>query len=213
MVLGSLQTWLTDFYALDLAYDVHDFLITDRGLARALDRDGRENEEKLLIAECDGEAEVSLYLQRELVERLIVNDPTARLDGRNLADFWTALEGVSHFTYYAFRATQDRDVTLFEMELQAEVDKFVATTALLRSQGEPPPRRLHHWLFERTTLAGELSSGEQERYVRASRYAGKYCLRLWPKLSSGGSWEALRHELRYFYRLARSAKIEHIDAG
>ena len=79
-----------------------------------------------MISEEDGEAEVCLYLERELLDRLAENDPTARLDQHNLADFWTAFEGVSHFTYYAFKATQDRPVTLVEMELQAEVDKFVA---------------------------------------------------------------------------------------
>lgn len=211
MVLGNLQAWLTDFYALEIAYDVQDFLITDQRLARALDRDGRENDEKLLIAEENGEAAVSLYLQQELVDRLVRNDPTTRLDGRNLADFWTALEGLSHFTYYVHRASHDRTVTLLEMELQAEVDKFVATAALLRRQGARPPRRLHEWLFTQTRLADELSAVEQERYARANHYAAKYCGKLWPQLSGGGGWEAAREELRHFYRLTRNAKIDHIQ--
>ena len=213
MVLGTLQSWLTEFYALDIDYDIRDFLITDRRLARTLDRGGRENDEKLLIAEYGGEAEVSLYLQQELVDRLALNDPTARLDAGNLADFWTAFEGISHFTYFAFRASHDRAVTLLEMELQAEVDKFVATTALLRAQGERAPPGLHRWLFEHTRLAEELSAGEQERYARANHYAGKYCLKLWPQLSQGRAWEGLRRELRYFYRLPRAGKIDHIETS
>lgn len=212
MVLGNLQAWLTDFYALEIAYDVQDFLITDHRMARALDRDGRENDEKLLIAEENGEAAISLYLQQELIDRLAANDPTARLDERNLADFWTALEGLSHFTYYVHRASHDRAVTLLEMELQAEVDKFVATTLLLRRQGEQPPQRLHRWLFAQTKLADELSAAEHERYARANHYAGKYCLKLWPQLSGGG-WEAARNELRRFYRLPRNAKIDHIETA
>jgi hypothetical protein len=213
MLIDNLQAWLADFYALEIAYPIQDFLITDRHLALALDRDGRDNDEKLLIAEHNGEAEVSLYLKHELIERLSRNDPTARLDERNLADFWTAFEGVSHFTYYAFRASHDRSVTLLEMELQAEVDKFVATTALLRDQGERPPAALHHWLFEQTRLVDELSAGEQERYERANHYAGKYCRKLWPQLSSGLGWDELQRELRYFYRLTRVAKIDHIEMG
>ncbi|HEY7672283.1 MAG TPA: hypothetical protein VIC71_08695 [Gammaproteobacteria bacterium] len=213
MVLGNLQTWLTDFYALELAYDVHDFLITDPKLARALDRGGRENEEKLLIAEDDGEAAVSLYLQQEILDRLVVNDPTARLDERNLADFWTALEGLSHFTYFVHRASHDRAVTLLEMELQAEIDKFVATAALLRRQGERPPAALHAWLFARTKLAAELSAAEQERYARANRYAARYCRKLWPRLSGSAGWDAARAELRRFYRLTRAAKFDHIQAA
>ena len=213
MILGSLQAWLTEFYALEIPYDVHDFLTTDRRLARALDREGRDNDEKLLIAEDNGEAEICLYLQRELLDRLGRNDPTARLSDSNLADFWTAFEGVSHFTYYVHRASHDRSVTLLEMELQAEVDKFVATTALLRSQGARPPQRLHAWLFERTRLADELTACELERYARANHYAGKYCRKLWPQLASDRDWDGVRQELRRFYRLARNAKIDHIEAS
>jgi hypothetical protein len=212
MVLGNLQAWLTDFYALEIAYDVHDFLITDSKLAQALDRGGRENEEKLLIAEDNGEAAVSLYLKQELIDRLDLNDPTTRLDERNLADFWTALEGLSHFTYFVHRASHDRAVTLLEMELQAEIDKFIATAALLRRQGERPPQRLHEWLFAQTKLATELSADEHERYAQANRYAAKYCKRLWPRLSESGGWDAARAELRRFYRWAQNAKIDHIEA-
>lgn len=211
-MLATLQAWLTEFYALELGYDVEDFLVTDRRVASALDRDGRPNDEKLLIAEGTGEAEVCLFLEQALLDRLAERDPTARLDQHNLADFWTVLEGVSHFTYYAFRATQDRPVTLLEMELQAEVDKFVATALLLRRQGGPPPSGLHRWLFELPRLAAELSPAEQTRYERANHYAGKYCMRLWPGLARGYGGERLREELRYFYRLARRAKIEHIEA-
>lgn len=212
MVLGSFQSWLEEFYALDIGYDVYDFLITDERLASTLDSGGRQNEEKLLIAEDDGGAEVGLYLQRDLVDRLMRHDPTARLDEQNFADFLTAFEGVSHFMYYAFRARNDRQVTLLEMELQAEVDKFVATAELLRRQGERPPQGLHHWLFRQTKLVDELTSGEHERYARASHYAGKYCLKLWPRLADGSGWESVRQELRYFYRLARGPKIDHIEA-
>jgi hypothetical protein len=213
MRLETLQTWLTDFYALELTYDVHDFLITDRRLASALDDGGRDSDEKLLIAENDGEAEVGLYIDEELMERLVLNDPIAKLNRENLADFWTAFEGVSHFTYYAFSASNDRSVTLLEMELQAEIDKFIGTAALLREQGEWPQAGLHHWLFSATHLDLELSVSERERYGRANHYAGKYCRKLWPRLSGESPSGDVKNELRRFYRLPRAAKIEHIDTA
>src|SRR5690349_12141641 len=140
MRLGGLQALLRELYALDLEYEVDDFLTTDADLARALDGGGRELDEKLLIAETDGEAEVSLYLEPSVLERLACSDPLTKLDSANLADFWTAFEGVSHFTYYAWNAQLEKSVTLLEMELQAEVDKFVATTLLLERQGQRQPR-------------------------------------------------------------------------
>ena len=136
MLLHKLEAMLHELYAIEVGYAVSDFLITDAELARSLDSDGRKVDEKLLIAEADGEADVALYLERELLERLTQRDPLTRLDADNLADFWAALEGVSHFTYYAWNAVRDKSVSLFELELQAEVDKFVTTGMLLREQGD-----------------------------------------------------------------------------
>ena len=213
MLLEQLQTLLSDLYALEVSYDVNDFLITDERLASALDTEGRCIEEKLLISEGDDEtAGVSLYLKAELLERLQRNNPSRRLDGGNLNDFWTALEGISHFVYYAWNAHKDKSVTLLEMELQAEVDKFVATSVLLHRQGSGSPAGLHHWLFTLSEFDKQLTPSERVRYEDANRYAGKYCRSLVSRLGLGQMGEDLRAELRRFYRLSQPAKIQHIEA-
>ena len=200
---------LHELYALEIGYAVSDFLITDAILAAALDTGGRSVDEKLLIAEANGEADVALYLEQEMLDRLARRDPLTRLDGDNLADFWSALEGVSHFTYYAWNAARDKSVSLFELELQAEVDKFVTTGILLREQTGREPSGLHGWLFDSPTLAAELGDEERERYRRANRYAAKYCSRLLP---GGADAETVQSELRHFYRLSQASKLAHIDA-
>lgn len=210
MLLGKLEAMLHDLYALEVGYAVSDFLITDATLARALDARGRQVDEKLLIAEADGEADVALYLEQELLERLTERDPLARLDEANLADFWAALEGVSHFTYYAWNAARDKQVSLFELELQAEVDKFVTTGMLLREQTGREPDGLHGWLFDTPRLDAELAAAERERYRLANRYAAKYCRRLTG--SAGGNESAVRRDLRHFYRLSQPSKLAYIDA-
>lgn len=211
MWLGDLQSLLTDFYDLEISHDIYDFLITDAKLASVLDGGARAPDEKLLIADGGDAAEVSLYLHEDLVARLHENDPVMRLDQRNLADFWTAFEGVSHFTYFAWRASLDVPVTLLEMELQAEVDKFIATSLLLHRQGERLPRSLHHWLFELPRFDPDVRPDELERYERANYYAAKYCRKLWPRLATSRESPALQQELRRFYRLSRPAKIGHIE--
>src|SRR5690606_6027090 len=133
----------------------------------------------------DGDAEVSLYLPASLLERLQQNAPTRRLSAANIADFWTAFEGLSHFTYYAFNAAKDRAVTLLEMELQAEIDKFIAAALLLHEQGARSPGDLHRCLFESIRFDERLSAAELERYRAASRLAGKYCSRIAPLLDAG----------------------------
>jgi hypothetical protein len=211
MLLRKLEQMLHELYALEVGYAVSDFLITDRQLARSLDSGGRQVDEKLLIAEADGEADVALYLEAELLERLDRHDPLTKLDRDNLADFWAALEGVSHFTYYAWNAARDKAVSLFELELQAEVDKFVTTGMLLREQTGRDPSGLHGWLFDSPTLSAELDEHERQRYRRANRYAARYCRRLEPTLARDDDAAAQR-ELRHFYRLSQTSKLAHIDA-
>jgi len=212
MQLCKLEALLHELYALDVDYAVDDFLITDAAVAGSLDAGGRKIDEKLLIAEADGEADVALYLEQELLERLERRDPLTRLDADNLADFWAALEGVSHFTYYAWNAARDKPVSLFELELQGEVDKFVTTQRLLRAQRGCEPSGLHGWLFDAPTLDPELDDEERERYRRANRYAAKYCRRLAPALARAADATSQR-ELRHFYRLSQRSKLAHIDAS
>ncbi|NNC64179.1 MAG: hypothetical protein HKN84_05300 [Gammaproteobacteria bacterium] len=213
MVLTRLQAMLSELYALDVTYDVDDFLVTDERLADALDVDGRRLDEKLLIVEEQGEASIALYVDAQVLERLGKNDPARQLRGDNIEDFWTALEGVSHFLYYVWNAAFEKSVTLMEMELQAEVDKFVSTALLLRRQGGHLPANLHRCLFDMPSFDARLDEEELVRYQSANRYAGKYCKKLAPQLAVAPGPDSLREELCYFYRLAQPGKIEHIESA
>lgn len=213
MRLAGLQELLSEFYALDIDYEVEDFVTSDEKLASELDGGGRQLDEKLLIAENDGEAEVSLYLEQRLLDRLERSNPLTRLDADNLGDFWTAFEGVSHFTYYAWNAQLEKSVTLLEMELQAEVDKYVATALLLARQGQRAPSGLHHWLFELPRLDERLDGEELDRYRRANRYAGKYCRKLSAAIARDAAGDDVQSELRRFYRFSQASKIEHIESA
>ena len=213
MLLARMQNCLTELYGLDLDYHVYDFLVTDRKLAGSLGASGGEVEEELLILEDGGAASVSLYLAQALVERLERDNPLDSLHAHNLGDFLVAFEGVSHFTYFAYKASRDQCVTLLELELQAEVDKFMAAATLLRNQGERVPAGLHHWLFNLPKLRDGLDAESLERYASANHYAARYCRSLWPQVSSDARAGELRDELRRFYRYPRELKIGHIEAG
>jgi hypothetical protein len=213
MFLRDLQNLLNGVYALEVPYDVHEFLITDAKLADELDSGGRQVEEKLLIAEEDDSASVSLYLEENLLERLQTNDPTRRLNEENLEDFWKALEGVSHFTYFAWNALAEKSVTLLEMELQAEVDKYIATVVLLQRQGGSATPNLHHWLFGLVRFDERLNEDELTRYQDANHYAAKYCLKLAPQLAQWPAGAEINKELCDFYRYSQPDKIRHIEAA
>ena len=132
----------------------------------------------------------------------------------NVADCWTALEGVSHFLCVAHNAGHDRPVSRLTLELQAEIDKYVASFLLLRRQSPQRfPAELHTLLFRRARIDPALAAGRESLYRRASRYAARFCARLEPRLralrlADDGSWLG---ELRRFYRLSDFGKLRHIE--
>ncbi|MCG6976190.1 MAG: hypothetical protein LJE56_07230, partial [Acidiferrobacterales bacterium] len=127
MLLSDLQNTLQSIYEIETRYRVQDFVIHDAALADSLDQstNNRAIPEKLLISEIDGDLHLSLYLDSRLLECLQTAGPTFRAEDPGIVDFWTVLEGVSHFLYVIHRAEFDHEFSLLELELQAEIDKFV----------------------------------------------------------------------------------------
>jgi hypothetical protein len=213
MILRRLQALLGRLYDVDLDYDVYDFLITDRRLlGDALIGERRAPEEELLLAPTADGAGVALFIDAGLLGRLEAEDPLGRLTERNLADYCTALEGVSHFVYTTWRLDRDAPVSLLELETQAEVDKYAATVFLLADQqGGAYPLQVHARLFDRVSFDAALAPAETERYRTANRCAAQYCRRLERRFVRRGEAriEALLRELRRFYRLGSGAKLRH----
>jgi hypothetical protein len=217
MVLNGLQALLGRLYDVELDYDVYDFLVTDRralpGIAPA--NDARSSDEELLLAETADGAGVALYLDPGLLRRLERADPVWALTEDNLADYCTALEGVSHFVYSTWRLDRDRPVSLLELETQAEVDKYAVTVFLLADQqGGGYPAHVHPRLFDRVSFDARLDRDQYQRYRTAHRYAAHYCRRLEYRFVTRGQarTEALVRELRRFYRMGNAAKLRHASA-
>ena len=213
ITLRRLQRQLERLYEIDIDHDVEDFLITDAELARRIDNApaARATTEKLLVRQAGDGLDLALYLDAGVVQRLQADDPTDHLHDDNLADLWLALEGVSHFVYLLWNARHARSVTLLELELQAEVDKYV-TTALLcaRQRAGRVPRELHRRLFEDVRFDSALDELGLERYRSANVYASMYCTALRDLYLRRPGREGMIPELRRFYRLGQSAKINRI---
>jgi hypothetical protein len=215
--LAALQGALAEIYDLPATPDVREFLLTDR---RELDEYPRSaGDEQLLIAEEGDTLRLALYIDEAVLARLSRRDPFAALTGENLADYLTAAEGVSHFVYVAWNAAHDKPVTLLELELQAEVDKYVLGAWLLREQGEGRfPRELHRALFDTAHVDPGIAGDRVGLYRRSSEYAGRFCRRLAMGLerarraSARGATADMLAELRRFYRYGSARKISYIDA-
>jgi hypothetical protein len=214
VVLRGLQSLLGRIYDVEPSYDVYDFLVTDRRELAHLTQpyDRRAPDEELLLAETADGAGVALYLDDELLRRLEQANPLGALTEGNLADFCTALEGVSHFLYSTWRFDCDAPVSLLELETQAEVDKYAVTVFLLAGQlGGAYPSQVHPRLFDRVVFDPKLEPDQLHRYRTAHRSAAHYCRRLERRFVQRGEAriEALVRELRKFYRLGCAAKLRH----
>ena len=175
MVLRGLQTLLGRLYDVDLPYDVYDFLVTDRRTIGAATNERRALDEELLLAESTDGAGMALYLDPEILRRLEAADPHRALTEGNLADYCTALEGVSHFVYSTYGLERDMPVSLLELETQAEVDKYAITVFLLAGQqgGHSYPAQVHARLFDQVSFDARLEPDQYERYRTAHTLAAK----------------------------------------
>lgn len=212
-MLSELQDHLTSIYRVDPGYDVKDFLITDPALASILGNGSLipHTEESVLLREDKDGLALSVFLDRDMLSRLHNANPLLNLQANQLHDLWTVLEGISHFNYIVWRARKNRGVSLLELEMQAEIDKFVSTLFLaLRQDDNELALKLHGWLFDGVEFNPALTPVQRERYATANNYAARFCHGLRDRLARD-SREGL-HELRYFYRLSQCDKISHIHA-
>ena len=212
--LNRLQHRLETIYEVDLTDQVADFLITDPDVACALDTsvNARQSREKLLVQEDGDDLRVGLYLDRDVVDRLQRDDPSRDLHNANLDTFCLAMEGVSHFLYIAYNAQHERAVSLMELELQAEIDKYVSIASLLDEQGQGyKDRRLRTWLFEDVSYDQELNAHQLYRYQQANSYAARYCEWLSCQYPDRRRHSDMLNELRRFYRKTQGQKMHRIS--
>jgi hypothetical protein len=212
-VLRPLQQLLETIYDAPCGHDVRDFLLTKRRQLPPARRHEAADEE-LVLVQRRGSCHLGLYIDAAVLARLTERDPLRALNDRNIADFWTALEGVSHFCYLTWNAGHARGVSQLELELQGEVDKYIASFWLLRAQHPGHrPRELRHALFERTCVDPRLPPARQQLYAAATHYAARFCGNVEAALLSGRP--ALRRAaiaaLRRFYRLGSTRKLRHIE--
>lgn len=152
-----------------------------------------DEREALLLRESAGELEMALVV------------PAA---ASNDHDGWLQLaEGVSHFVYVANRARQELPSTQLELELQAEVDKFV----LLVLEQVPYDRgeafEVHSRLYERVRFIHAEGTELGERYRTANQLAARYMRRL-----LGYGYQSTHAALRRFYRAGQAEKIRLVAA-
>jgi hypothetical protein len=215
MLLRRMQSLLTRLYDAPVEHDAEDFLVSDPRQLRDMvgDRDGPLSDEQVFVVQEDGMVRIGLFIEQRVLDRLQRHDPLDALDERNLHDFCTALEGVSHFHYMIWSFARGRPVSLLELELQAEVDKYATALALLTQQRDGAfPGALHARMFGGVSFLPQLDEVSRRRYQEANRHAARYCRSLDqrylnPRRLQPDKWLA---ELRRFFRCGHQEKIRQL---
>jgi hypothetical protein len=205
-LLLDVQRRLETLYALPAQAPVTDFVLTDDEAAAYPGGGSRT-----LVTQDGDQVALGVVLERETFALLAGSDPRVRLDHANLGAFCTVTEEVSHFVYLQFCARASRTVTQLELELQAEVDKYLTAAFLLCLQNEGAvSARLRDLLFRRYRLAAPLSTEQAERYRAASALGYRYCSYLESRYLRPSRLADLAREARRFYRLGQREKLERI---
>ncbi len=206
-MLGKLQRGLEKLYRIDGSALVSDFVINEA--ARDSAGVARSPREQLLLQEDSDGVAIGLYLDAEILQKVQGQHAAQLVEGRLLGDFLMLLEGVSHFVYVAFRAGRDHQVSALELELQAEVDKYV-TCLLSVDHNQSRSEQLRDRLFKRIEYDSDLEPHEQERYRVANNNALHYCESLEKRYVANHRLHDMLVELRHFYRLGLRGKMQHI---
>ncbi len=214
-LLRRMQTLLAQLYDAPVREDVQDFVLSDRQrLSEVVGAQaGQAGDEQVYVVEEEQGVRLGLFIEREVLERLAQRDPLQALDEHNLPDYCTALEGVSHFHYLVWSLARGRNVSLLELELQAEVDKYAIAVALMtRQQAGSFPQALHARLFHAVSFLPQLDLTSRHRYEEANRHAARFCRSLEERFmrvrrQRPELWLA---ELRQFFRRGHQEKIRNL---
>ena len=192
---ARLQRRLTAFYNLSAVPPVDAFVSARQDVAR----------ERLLVHH----AEDGLELRLELPAHAVDPEGPVALDL-----VCQVLEGVSHFVLVTHRATTEGATSQLELELQAEVDKFVVLA--LARQKPPTPRwrsTVKKTLYERVRYAHPAGTETGDRYRAANRLAIRLVERLERRYLAQARLQDARDALRAFYRLGPGDKLAYAEAA
>lgn len=192
-VLRDTQRRLEVLYALEPAPDVTQFTFLDP-----------ENQpEQVFVRQTHDALELRISLPANL-------DAEAQPQSD---DHVSLVEGVSHFLHLAERSRTRLSTSHLELELQAEVDKFVLLWGRFTTPQPPLLADLHSWLFERVRFLDEAGTVTGDRYRLANRLAGRLCGRLLERAQQAGTFVTPLSFLRRFYRCGLTEKIHLAQAA
>jgi hypothetical protein len=184
-----IEALLAEYYRFSPVVSATSFMLDDAALSsfsgsENLNSEDFSPERGSVVVVDDGEDTgvfIGLHIADRVVASLEHSNPLNSLDGENLDKFCLLVEELSHFHLILNRMSEKKSVTRLELEWQAEVDKLLISSIILKKQnGFSNHNQLALALFEHAIT----TSSKKQLYEMATRYAAKF----WFETLNNSSW-------------------------
>jgi hypothetical protein len=215
-LLEQLRGLIERTYGIDSGLaDLGRFVVGNAGYRRfyagreaATSVDSMPDTARTLVRVTTGALRACIYYPDELIETLERHPPQCGLSDLNVDAFATLVEELDHLLLLVWRERQRRPVSLFELELQANVTKHLVLSRYLAAGSDrlddAERAWLRHHLFDKHEFEGVPEVAE--RYREAARQGVRFLDRLpaapRPRLAA----------LRRFHDVDVGGKLELIEA-
>jgi len=192
--LEPIQRRLESIYNLPPTPPVEFYLIGTEELGRLVP-EGAAPGPQVLVQASEDETRLAVH----------VGDDILRRD--DLSAYLSATEEVSHFLFLVWSSLNHRPVTLLDIELQGEIDKFLLASRRVRDPGELLTR-----VFQNVRFEPHLTPASVRLYEQANRLAWRFCRALVDRVDEEKTMQRALRWLRRFYRMTSRARLAHVHA-
>lgn len=219
-LIEELQRKIEKTYALDTGItNIDQFIIGDIGYKEFYAKEEIKtvindncSGSQVLIRDVNGKLKLSIYYPDGLIKVLEDNDPRLGIHDDNIDACASFVEELDHFLFIAQNYKQNRPFSLLELELQANVTKYLVLKYFIALQN----KSLRLTIFDKEYIRYHLfykrkydieDNAERKRYEDAREFGIAYT-----KYIDLLSQEDRLRDLRQFSRMTCASKIRHIQS-
>jgi len=218
-LIKELQRKIEKTYALDTGItNIEHYIIGDKGYKEFYSKEEirtvvkSHSGAKVLIRDTEHTLKASIYYPDKLIRELEDNDPRLGLHDDNIDLCASFVEELDHFLFIAQNYKQNRPFSLLELELQANVTKYLVLKYFIALQNKSiklskfDKEYIRYHLFYKRKY--DIEDGiERKRYEDAVTFGMIYT-----EYIDLLSQEDRLRDLRQFSRMTCPSKIRHIQS-
>ena len=197
-MIEAIQKKLEGIYRLPILPQVRQYLLSPAQF-QSIANAGFDQPQVLYLDE-ETDASVGIYLGKKIFKNITRNNHVF-----SLQDLCVVAEEVSHFVYLLWSKCNGKRINLLDLEIQAEVDKFLITEGMF-----PDKKSMIEIMFNQIRMRKNLTKDQADRYWFANRMGKKLAMD-WEETKI--PFEKKLKWLKFFYRQSPKRRISMIERG